>query len=100
MRQKIPILTDTDYEYYAKLAEKYTVDEMETKINDLKKDQYVDCRGNTGLIQSLERAIDVRKAWESRKQDKVSEMYFSLYEKVDPAEEAAYLNLAEASFDI
>ena len=98
-------LHDEDYEYIKKFADAYTINELERLSTDYKNEQYRDCRGNTGLIQTIERAIDVNKARESRENFKngtsrIETVFWSQFEKVDEAEEAAYMNLTEAYYEI
>ena len=105
MRTQIPKLHKEEYEYIKQIADKLTIVELETLIKDLKKEQYHDYKGNTGLIQSLERAIDVKNARESRNAFKegrgpIENVYWSIFEEVEEAEEAAYLNLVDSHYGI
>lgn len=105
MRTLYTKLHDEDYEYIKQIAETNTRDELKTLITDLKKETYHDYKGNMGLIETLERTLDVKAAIESRDNFRngictLEKVYWSPFERVDEAEEAAYLNLVDAYYDI
>ena len=104
MKTQYPKLYSEAYEYIKQIADNHTVEELEAFTKDLKKEQYHDYKGNTGLIQTLERATDVKKARESRENFKngtsgIESVYWSAFEIVDEAEEASYLNLVDSFYD-
>jgi len=104
MRTQYPKLHDEDYEYIKQIADTHTVEELEAATKDLKKEQYQDYKGNTGLIQKCERAIDVKKARESRENFKngtsgIERVCWSVFEIVDETEEASYLNLVDSYYE-
>lgn len=104
MRTQYPKLHNEDYEYIKQIADTYTVEELEAAIKDLKKEQYHDYKGNTGLVEKLERVIDVKKAGESRESFKngnlgIENVYWSPFEIMNEAEEAAYLNLVDSYYE-
>jgi len=104
MRTQYPKLHDDDYEYIKHISETHTPEELEETVNNLKKEQYHDYKGNAGLIQVIERAIDIRKAKKSRDNfrnriEGIENVFWSPFEKVDGAEEAAYLNLVDTYYE-
>ena len=97
-------LHDEDYDYILKSANGHTIKELEGTIKDLKKEQYHDYKGNAGLIATVERAIDVKKAIETRENFKngtsgIENVYWSPFERVNEAEEASYLNLVDSYYE-
>lgn len=104
MRTQYPKLHDEDYAYILKIANGHTIEELECRIKDLKKEQYHDYKGNNGLIEAVERAIEVKKARETRENFKngtsgIENVYWSPIEKINEAEEAAYLNLVDSYYE-
>lgn len=104
MKTQYPKLHSEVYEYIRQIADTHTVEELEAATKDLKKEQYHDYKGNTGLIQTLERATNVKKAIETRKSFRsgasgIEDIYWSPFEEVDETEEAAYLNLVDSYYE-